>query len=242
MNAAQIWYAQPLLAAAGFGDLPLLSATAPYRAGATPDNFIDIPAGPTPLRALADLYSYSSNTLVVVKATGAQIVDWLEWAARIFKTIDPSAGQPQALVNRRMPSYDFDAIAGLTYAIDVTKPSHRIVDVRFQGAPIGLDREFAVVTNSYRADGGGDFAALAHAQVILRAPDTNRDAIIRYFKASQTIIAPRAFPWSFARTGSPTAVYFDTSKAAAPLVAGFAGMTLLGDGEPGYARVGMTLP
>jgi len=242
VNAAQIWYAQPLLANAGFGDLPLLSATAPYRAGATPDNFIDIPAGPTPLRALADLYSYSSNTVVVVKATGAQIVEWLEWAARIFNTVDPSAGQPQALVNTRMPSYDFDTIAELTYAIDVTKPSQRIVDVRFQGAPIGLDREFAVVTNTYRADGGGDFAALAHAQVILRAPDSNRDAIIRYFKASQTISAPRAFAWTFAKTGRPTAVYFDTSKAATPLVAAFAGMTLLGDGEPGYARVGLTLP
>ena len=241
MNAAQIWYAQPLLAGAGFGDLPLLSATAPYRAGATPDNYIDIPAGPTPMRALADLYSYSSNTVVVVKATGAQIVDWLESAARIFNTVDPSERQPQALINTRMPSYDFDTIAGLTYSIDVTKPSGRIADVRFQGTPIGLDREFAVVTNSYRADGGGDFAALAHAQVILRAPDTNRDAVLRYFKASQTIAPPADFPWTFAKTGKPVAVYFDTSKAAAPLIAGFAGMTLLGDGDPGYARVGMTL-
>ncbi len=241
VNAAQMWYARPLLAGAGFGGLPLLSATAPYRAGATPDNFIDIPAGPTPLRALADLYSYSSNTVVVVKATGAQIVDWLECAARIFNTIDPSEGQPQALVNMRMPSYDFDMIAGLTYAIDVTKPSGRIADVRFLGAPVGLDREFAVVTNSYRADGGGDFGALAHTQVILRAPDTNRDAVLRYFKASQTVTAPGAFPWTFAKTGRAAAVYFDTSKAAEPLVAGFAGMSLLGDGDPGYTRVGMTL-
>ncbi|MGB7915975.1 MAG: hypothetical protein WCF79_11885, partial [Rhodomicrobium sp.] len=56
-------------------------------------------------------------------------------------------------------------------------------------------------TNSYRADGGGDFAALAHAQVILRAPDTNREAILRYFKASQTVTAPGTSPWTFAKTG-----------------------------------------
>ena len=173
--------------------MPLLSATAPYRAGATPDNFIDIPAGPTRLRALADLYSYSSNTVVVVKATGAQIIGWLEWAARIFNTVDPSAGQPQALVNTRMPSYNFDTIAGLTYAIDVTKPSRAHCRCMLQGEPIGLDREFAVVTNSYRADGGGDFAALAHAQVILRAPDSNRDAVFRYFKASQTVLRRERF-------------------------------------------------
>ncbi|MGB7913921.1 MAG: bifunctional 2',3'-cyclic-nucleotide 2'-phosphodiesterase/3'-nucleotidase [Rhodomicrobium sp.] len=241
VNAAQIWYARPLLDNAGFGGLPLLSASAPFRAGATPDDFIDVPAGPIPMRALADLYSYSSNTVVVVKATGAQIVDWLEWSARIFNRIDPSAEQPQALVNTRMPSYDFDTIARLTYQIDVTKPSGRIADVRFEGAPISLDREFAVVTNSYRADGGGDFAALAHAQVILRAPDTNREAILRYFKASQTVTAPGTSPWTFAKIGKPAAVYFDTSKAAAPLIAGFAGMTLLGGGDPGYARVGVTL-
>ena len=204
------------------------------------EGFIDIPAGPAPMRALADLYSYSSNTLVVVKATGAQIVAWLEEAARIFKTIDPSAAQPLALVNTRVPSYNFDTIAGLTYEIDVTKPSGRILDVRFQGTPIGLDREFAVVTNSYRADGGGDYAALAHVHVILRAPDTNRDAVLRYFKASQTVTAPGAFPWTFAKTGRAASAYFDTSKAAVPLIAGFAGMTLLGDGEPGYARVGIT--
>ncbi len=242
VNAAQIWYAQPLLASAGFGDLPLLSATAPYRAGARPDDFIDIPAGPAPMRALADLYSYSSNTVVVVTATGAQIIDWLEEAARIFKTIDPSAGQPQALIDTRMPSYNFDVIAGLTYAIDVTKPSRRVVDVRFEGKPIGLDREFAVVANSYRADGGGDFAALAHAQVIVRAPDANRDAVLRYFKASQTVTASGASPWTFAKTGRAASVYFDTGKAAVPLIAGFPGMTLLGDGDPGYARVGITLP
>jgi 2',3'-cyclic-nucleotide 2'-phosphodiesterase/3'-nucleotidase len=241
VNAAQIWYAQPLLASAGFGELPLLSATAPYRAGVTPDNFIDIPAGPAPMRALADLYSYSSNTVVVVKATGAQIIGWLEEAARIFNIIDPSARQPQELVNTRMPSYNFDTIAGLTYAIDMTKPSGRIVDVCFEGKPIGLDREFAIVTNSYRADGGGDFAALAHAHVILRAPDTNRDAVFRYFKASHTVSAPGAFPWTFAKTGRPASVYFDTSKTALPLIARFAGMTLLGDGDAGYARVGITL-
>ena len=133
-------------------------------------------------------------------------------------------------------------LAGLTYAIDVTKPSARIADVRFEGKPIGLDRAFAVVTNSYRADGGGDFAALTHAHIILRAPDTNRDAVLRYFKANRTVTAPGALPWRFARTGRPAAVTFDTSKAAVPLIAGFAGMTLLGDGAAGYARVGLTLP
>jgi len=49
---------------------------------------------------------------------------------------------------------------------------------------------------------------------------------------------------SFSPSGSnrkPVAIYFDASKAAAPLIAGFTGMTQLGEGDPGYARVGVTL-
>jgi 2',3'-cyclic-nucleotide 2'-phosphodiesterase/3'-nucleotidase len=251
VNAAQIWYARPLLATAGFGDLPLLSTASPFRVGYTPDSFIDIPAGQVPLRAIADLYIYSSNTVTVVKVTGAQILEWLDYAARAFNTIDPSKEGAQALINKSLPSYNFDTIAGLTYRIDVTKPtrgggvgapgSGRIVDVRFEGEPIALDREFAVVTNNYRADGGGKFPAMANAQTILRMPDTNRDAIARYFKASPTVEAPKIFPWAFAKTGKATAVYFDTGRAAAPLLPGFPGLSPMGDGEPGYVRVAMTL-
>jgi 2',3'-cyclic-nucleotide 2'-phosphodiesterase / 3'-nucleotidase len=244
VNAAQTWYARPLLAAAGFADLPLLSAAAPYRVGYTPDSFIDIPAGQVPLRAIADLYIYSSNTVVVVKVTGAQILEWLDYGARVFNTIDPSKDGAQALINRSIPSYNFDTIAGLTYRIDVTKPTAsggRIADVRFEGEPLALDREFAVITNNYRADGGGKFPPMANAQVILRTPDTNRDAIARYFKASPTVEAPKVIPWSFAKTGKATAVYFDTGKAAVPLLPGFPALSAMGDGEPGYVRVAMTL-
>ncbi|MBT3072190.1 bifunctional 2',3'-cyclic-nucleotide 2'-phosphodiesterase/3'-nucleotidase [Rhodomicrobium sp. Az07] len=241
VNAAQIAYAKPLLAAAGFGELPLLSAAAPYRVGYTPDSFIDIPAGPVPMRAVADLYIYSSNTVTVVKATGAQIVAWLEWAARVFNTVDPSVTGAQPLVNKKIPSYNFDAIAGLTYAIDVTKPSGRIVDVRFEGKPLDLSREFAVVTNNYRADGGGGFAALKHAEILLRAPDTNRDAVLRYFRANPTAHVHDTTPWRFASASRPVEVWFDTGKAAVPLIPSFAGTTDLGNGAPGYARVGLTL-
>ncbi len=245
VNAAQTWYAQPLLASAGFGGLPLLSAAAPFRVGYTPDSFTDIPAGQVPLRAIADLYVYSSNTVTVVKVTGAQILEWLDYAARVFNTIDPAKDGAQALINKSIPSYNFDTIAGLTYRIDVTKPAAagkgRIVDVRFEGEPIALDREFAVVTNNYRADGGGKFPPMANAQTILRMPDTNRDAIARYFKASPTVEAPKTFPWTFAKTGKATTVYFDTGRAAAPLLPGFSGLSPMGEGEPGYVRVAMTL-
>ncbi len=253
VNAAQTWYARPLLAGTDLAGLPLLSAAAPYRAGYTPDSFIDLAAGHVPQRAVADLYIYSNNTVTVVKVTGAQIVEWLEFSARVFNRIDPSATAPQALINKRVPSYSFDIISGLTYDINVTQPSlydsrgvdaqnRRITNVRFEGQPIDLNREFAVVTNSYRADGGGNFPGLGGLKIGLRAPDANRDAILRYFRANPVVAVPKAFPWKFAPTGHATSVYFDSGKAAATRLADAPGLAHTGDGEPGYARLALTLP
>lgn len=251
VNAAQTSYARPLLAAAGFHDLPVLSSMAPYRAGYTPDGFIDIAAGPVTLREAAGLYQYSSNVVVVVKLTGAQIVEWLEYAARCFNTIDAAAAASQALVNKRVPSYNFDSISGLTYKIDLTKPNRyadgtanpsvrRILDVAFEGRPIDPRREFAVVTNSYRADGGGSVPALVGATILLRAPDTNKDAVVRYFRSTPTVQVPSERPWSFAPIGKPVAAYFDTGPRARDHIGDLPGATLE-DGEPGYVRVRMTL-
>ncbi|MFN3623782.1 MAG: bifunctional 2',3'-cyclic-nucleotide 2'-phosphodiesterase/3'-nucleotidase [Hyphomicrobium sp.] len=251
VNAAQIAYARPLLETAGAGALPLLSAMAPYRAGYTPDSFIDIAKGPVALRQAAGLYQYSSNTVVVVKLTGAQILEWLEFAARVFNTIDPTAAAEQPLIDKRVPSYNFDIISGLSYKIDVTRPprytkdsinkdSHRIVDLRFEGQPIDPAREFAVVTNSYRADGGGNVPALAGAPILLRAPDTNKDAVVGYFRSTPTVQVPAAKPWSFAPIGHPVTVYFDTGPGAREHIGDAAGARLT-DGEPGYLRVTLTL-
>jgi len=253
VHRAQLWYAKPLLAGTEYADLPLLSAAAPFRAGYTPESFIDIPGGQVTLRAVSDLYYFSNNTVTVMKVTGAQIVEWLESAVRIFATVDPATTDPQPLIEKRVPSYTFDTIAGLTYAIDVTKPprydnkgtlnpqARRIFDLRFEGKPLALDREFLVVANSYRADGGGNVAALQGAKVVLRAPDTNRDAVLRYVKANSPVAVPAAVPWTFAPIGKTRSVYFDTSKQAPRKLADRPGLVHLGDGEPGYARIGLTL-
>ncbi len=253
VNAAQTWYARPLLAGTPFAGLPLLSSSSLFRAGYTPDSFIDIAPGKTSLRQVADLYIYSSNAVTALKVTGAQIHEWLEYSARAFNTIDPAQTAPQALVDKRIPSYNFDIISGLEYRIDVTRPARydgkgqlsaqnrRILDLRFEGAPIDPAREFVVVTNNHRADSRGSIAALAACPIVLRAPDTNQDAVVRYFKSQPTVAAQHAFPWSFAQTGRPATVYFDSGMAAPDHIAGRPGLALLGPGEPGYTRIGLTL-
>ena len=253
VNAAQLWYARPLLAATPYADRPVLSAVAPYRAGYTPDGYIDIAQGAVPMREVADLYMYGNNTVVAVLVTGAQLQEWLESSARVFNRVDPSASGPQALVNKHVPTFNFDVVAGVTYRIDVAQPqrydnqgkldasARRVVDLAFEGRPIDPSREFVVVCNNYRADGGGFFPALKDAKIALRAPDANRDAVLRYFRAQASVPVAKTSPWSFAPIGRPTAVFFDTGKAATARVGDVPGLSALGEGEPGYARVGLTL-
>ena len=79
-------------------------------------------------------------------------------------------------------------IDGVDYAIDVTQPARydesgalvapearRIRDLTFNGAPVDPNQPFLVVTNNYRASGGGGFPGCDGTSVVIEAPDANRD-------------------------------------------------------------------
>lgn len=249
VHAAQIDYAKRMLAGTPHAGLPILSAVAPFKTGYTPDWFVDVAAGPVALRDAADLYTYP-NTLAVVRVTGATVREWLEHGARVFNTLKPGAGEPQPLLDGHVPSYNFDAIAGVTYGIDPTRPartdqngtivtpdSGRIVDLSFEGKPIDPAAEFLVVTNNYRADGGGKFPGLGGDNVVLRAPDLSRDVVVAWIKAHDPVSVAATTPWRYAVTGGPIVVGFDTGTAARALV-GERPKLKLGEGaKAGYVRV-----
>ncbi len=201
VSLAQVAYAKKALAGTPHAGLPVLSAAAPFKTGGRQGHgyYTDIPAGPIALRHVADLYIYP-NTLKVLKLTGAQVREWLEMSAGQFNRIDPAGPAEQNLVNASFPSFNFDTLDGVTYGIDVTQPARydprgklvapearRIVDLRFEGRPIDEAASFAVVTNNYRANGGGNFPALDGSQVILDAPDENREALVMYLRETRRV-------------------------------------------------------
>jgi len=238
VNQAQLWYMRRILAQTPLAGLPLLSAAAPFKSGGRsgPDYYTDIPAGPIAIRNVADLYLYP-NTVQAVKVTGAQVRDWLEMSAGIFRRIAPGAAD-QDLIADGFPSYNFDVIDGVTYRIDVTQPArfdrdgavvdaqaHRIVDLRFDGQPIDPDASFVVATNNYRAGGGGKFPGIAADKIVFVAPDANRDVLIRYIIDQGRIDPAADGNWSFApspdtsvvfSTGPGSAAHLDTLRANAP--------------------------
>jgi 2',3'-cyclic-nucleotide 2'-phosphodiesterase / 3'-nucleotidase len=192
-----------------------------------PDYYTDVPAGPVAIKNVADLYLYP-NTVRAVLVDGATVKEWLERSAGIFRRIDPKGGE-QVLIDDGFPSYNFDVIDGVTYEIDVTQPSkygpkgevvdpgaERIRNLRFNGQPIDPAQKFVVATNNYRASGGGAFPGLDGSNIVLEAPDTNRDVIVRYIVEQGTIDPAADDNWRLAPTTGAATLIFETGPGARP--------------------------
>ncbi|MGD8385459.1 MAG: 5'-nucleotidase C-terminal domain-containing protein, partial [Lysobacterales bacterium] len=199
--------------------------------GAGPDYYTEVPAGPIALRNVADLYIYP-NDLKIVLLTGRQVRAWLEKSATVFNTIDPQSTGGQWLVNAKVPGYNFDVIDGVTYEIDVTRPAWqpaaggpkpgegRIRNLQYGGKPIDPAQKFLVVTNSYRAGGGGHFPALDGSSAVIDAPDKNRDVIAAYFLSKPALDPSPDGNWKLAATTGRALVYFRSAPKARVLASG----------------------
>lgn len=178
--------------------LPVLSAAAPFKAGGRkndPASYVEVEKGQLTFRNAADLYLYP-NTLVVVKASGKEVKEWLECSAGQFNQIDPTSTKPQSLINwDGFRTYNFDVIDGVTYQIDVSQPARydgecqtvnakaeRVKDLKFNGKPIDPNATFLVATNNYRAY-GGKFAGTGDGHIAFASPDENRSVLASWISA-----------------------------------------------------------
>jgi 2',3'-cyclic-nucleotide 2'-phosphodiesterase/3'-nucleotidase len=211
---AQRAYASLLLKDHPLAHLPLISAAAPFKAGGRggPDNYVDIPIGDLAIKNLSDLYMYP-NALCIVEATGAQAKMWLERAACAFHQIDPNTAD-QPLIDHDFAGYNFDVLDGLTYLIDVTVPAKftadgevmragpgRIRNLCHMGSPIGPEDRILIVTNNYRAAGGGHFAAAAQTKMVHADTTSVRDVLIQHVVAQRRISRIANDTWSFLPVG-----------------------------------------
>lgn len=172
--------------------LPVLSAAAPFKVGGRkndPASFVEVEKGQLTFRNAADLYLYP-NTLVVVKANGKEVKEWLECSAGQFNQIDVTSSKPQSLINwDGFRTYNFDVIDGVEYQIDVSQPARydgecqtvnpsaeRIKNLTFNGKPIDPNAIFLVATNNYRAY-GGKFAGTGDNHIAFASPDENRSVL-----------------------------------------------------------------
>jgi len=255
VSQAQTWYITEMMKGTEWEGLPVLSAAAPFKAGGRggPDYYTDVKPGDIAIKNVADLYLYP-NTVRAVLIDGAGVREWLEMSAGIFNQVEAGKAD-QPLIDASFPSYNFDVIDGVTYMIDITQPpkydskgnlinpdASRIVDLKFDGRPVGPAEKFVVATNNYRASGGGNFPGITDDVVIFVGPDTNRDVIVRYIVEQGTINPSADGNWRFAPAGAAT-VLFETGPAGEQHMADVRGVAIepAGEGSDGFARYRISL-
>ena len=255
VSQAQTWYIKQMLADTEFKDLPVLSAAAPFKAGGRngADYYTDVPAGDVAIKNVADLYLYP-NTVQAVVINGEQVKNWLEMSAGMFNEVKEGS-KDAPLLNNEFPSYNFDVIDGVSYQIDLSQPrkydndgkavneaSNRIQNLQFDGKPIDPKQKFVVVTNNYRAGGGGHFPDIAADKVVFQAPDTNRDVIVRFIHDQGTINPSADGNWTFKPLPGTTAV-FESGPKAKQFMADVKGAKIeeAGDAAEGFAKFRLVL-
>lgn len=214
---AQINHMQRASLGTSWQDIPVLAVAAPFRVGGRggPNHFIDIAAGPMTLRDAAAFYPFT-NTLYGVRRSGAQIKTWLEKVALYFNKIRPNE-TAQPLINPDIPPYDFDVIYGLTYAFDLSRNHNRVVYLCHNGVPVADTDQFIVATNSYRANGGGNFFVSEPDDIAYVSVDTTRNILIDCMRKIQVLDRVPREVWRFAPIEG-AAAWFTSNAAARPPV------------------------
>jgi 2',3'-cyclic-nucleotide 2'-phosphodiesterase / 3'-nucleotidase len=181
--------------------LPLVSVAAPFSRTAV------IPQGNVTIRDIAGLYIYD-NTLYAKKLTGAQIKDYLEFAAAYYNQAPAGTKVDPVALTNNPPRWDYtyDVMSGVTYEIDVAKPvGSRIANLQYNGAPIDPAQQFVVAVNNYRASGGSGYPHIATAEIVFSSSQNIQQMLIDYAVAKGKI-DPSVFyteNWRLTQDGVP---------------------------------------
>lgn len=233
LSDAQLHAGRDLARGTVLADLPLLSAVAPARLGgrAGPGGFTDIPEGPVRARHLLSLAPFP-NRLCLAEVNGAEIRKWLERSASAFCQV-PKGSTDHPLMVETAPGYNLDTIFGLTYRIDLSRPAMfdpitgqarpgtkagRIRHLTCAGRPVHDADRFALVTNAYRASGGGHFRPAPGPGGMLCTTRTLRQCLGDYLDGQDIAAVDPPPAWSFFDQNST--VLFKSGPAAACTDAG----------------------
>jgi 2',3'-cyclic-nucleotide 2'-phosphodiesterase/3'-nucleotidase len=181
--------------------LPLISVAAPFSRTA------DIPAGSVTIKDIAGLYIYD-NTLYGKKLTGAQLKDYLEYAAKYYYQVPAGTKVDTATLTNANSFWDYmyDTAAGVSYDIDIAAAEgSRIKNLSYNGTSVTDDQVFVVAVNNYRANGGSGYPHIAAADIAYSSTNEIRQLMIDYVTSKGTL-DPKDFAvtnWRLTQSGTP---------------------------------------
>ncbi|MFF5337660.1 bifunctional metallophosphatase/5'-nucleotidase [Streptomyces sp. NPDC013181] len=201
INVVQTETVRAALAGGEYAELPVLSQASCFSRTAR------IPAGDVTIRDAAGLYPFE-NTLEARLLTGAQVRDYLEYSAKYYvRTAAGAPVDPAKLTNaENTPDYNYDAVSGLTYDIDIAQPvGSRIVNLAFEGKPVDPAARFVLAVNNYRASGGGNFPHVPGAKQLWANSEEIRNTIIGWVQAKGSVDSAEfaSVDWRLTRDGVP---------------------------------------
>ncbi|WOV88293.1 bifunctional 2',3'-cyclic-nucleotide 2'-phosphodiesterase/3'-nucleotidase [Sporosarcina oncorhynchi] len=250
---AQKWYVENQVKGTKYESLPLLSSGAPFKAGGRngANYYTEILEGEIAIKNVADLYVFD-NTVNALVLTGADVKEWLEMSAGQFNQIDPASKEQQNLINEDYRTYNFDVIDGVTYDVDVTQPAKydyegkivnkdasRIVNLQYDGKDIDPAQEFLVVTNNYR--GSGSFPGVVKHTDKIEYAYENREAIMDYMIAEETIDPAADGNWKFVPIEGELNIVFESSAKAKDFIPKDSGIEFIGLTKDGFANYSLKL-
>ncbi|MBM6615988.1 bifunctional metallophosphatase/5'-nucleotidase [Desemzia sp. RIT804] len=131
------------------------------------------------------------NTLAVLCITGADLRAALEQSAGYFALeSDGTIGVNPDFMEPKPQHYNYDMYEGIEYIVDVAKPiGSRIVDLTKDGKAILDDELLEVVTNQYRAVGGGDYSMFDGTKIVREVTTDMSELIGEYIKKNPVVDA-----------------------------------------------------
>ena len=207
--------------------LPVLASSAPFKSGGLggANYYSDVPAGDITLRSVSDLYIFP-NELILVRATGAYLKDWLERSVSIYNQVLPG-DRRVALKEDATPGYLLEAVFGLTYQVDLSQPARftpagaasglaagRIIDLCHNAQAVHDDDEFLLATSDFRARGGGGFPVAPADRIMPTPPIAIRDVLKAFVERNEVIEVSPAPIWRFANVPGASIMFKSSPRAA----------------------------
>lgn len=232
-----------------YKNLPILCATAPLKAGLTEgginaEDYFNLKSGDIRIKDISNIYKFP-NVVAVVKVNGDELKEWLEMSAGQFAQVDKNKKEPQDFINLEYPGFNFDIIDGVKYDIDITKPAkydkdgnlinkdaNRIEKLTFNGKAVDPKQEFLVVTNNYRAGGGGNFPGLKSGdKLVYLSQDETRQVLSDYIKSKSPLTPYKDDNWRIVASGVQGK--FLSNKDGKDYIGNFKGIKEQGDAGNG---------